>query len=87
MVLFTLSRVGLDDFPERRQSWIQPLGRASARAGIQIRTALRTEAPAVLEAKRLHWQRQIELLPQQLVHVNLIVASTIDTAANRKAMG
>ena len=50
---------------ERRQPRILPDRRAVARAGIQIRAALRAQALAILPAQRLHRQRQVELLAHQ----------------------
>ena len=59
---------------QRREPRVLPLRRAVARPGIQVRAALHTEPPALVPAKGLHRERQIELLPQQFVQIDLIVA-------------
>ena len=60
--------------PQRREPRIFELGRARARARIAVGAALRAKAGAVLAAQRLHWQRQVKLLAEHFVEVDLIVA-------------
>src|SRR6266850_2265821 len=62
------------ELPERRQARVLPDRSAVARSGIQVRAALRTEAPAVVPAQRLHRYRQVELLTYEIVEIDLLVA-------------
>ena len=59
---------------ERRQPRIFPLRRAVARRRYSGSCRTAGTAPAVVPAQRLHRQRQVELLAQQLVQIDLVVA-------------
>jgi hypothetical protein len=60
------------DVPERSQPRVFPSHVAVTGARIEVRAAIRAQPFAVGLAQRLHWQRELKLLQNQVIEGNLI---------------